>query len=135
MKKKYIVIPVLILALGLFVGCGSKRLPDGFDEDQVKSVANDFIDKINGGNYEECYNQFGAIMKDSMTEEKLTSTFTPILESLGEFKQIKKYSLSSANSLGTDYAVCTVTCEYANGNATYTISIDKDQNIGGLYIK
>lgn len=74
-------------------------------------------------------------MKDSMTEEKLTSTFTPILESLGEFKQIKKYSLSSANSLGTDYAVCTVTCEYANGNATYTISIDKDQNIGGLYIK
>ena len=135
MKKRYIIIPALILSLGLFIGCSSKKLPEGFNEVQVVDNAKRFIENINNKNYENCYSQFSEIMKNSMTEDSLKTTFDPILESLGAFKEFKKVSLSNATSFGTDYAVCIVTCQYEKGEATYTVSLDKEMLVGGLYIK
>lgn len=136
MKKRYIVVPAaMALLLGICASCAANELPSGFDRDQVIDTSKGFIDQLNGQEYESCYDQFSDLMKESMSQKKLENTFTSIFEGLGGFVRFKSESLSSSKSLGVEYAVCTVKCQYENGVATFTISLDKDMKIGGLYIK
>lgn len=135
MKKKFIIVPAMALLLGICVGCSGDEVPAGFDKEQITESSKVFIESLNQGDFEKCYEQFNDVMKSSMDQEKLENTFKPILEGLGSFVEFKSKSLSQNKSLGVDYAVCIVKCAYKNGEATYTISLDKDLKVGGLYIK
>lgn len=134
MKKRYIVVPAA-LALLFASLTGGSELPEGFEKNRVLKKAKYFINRLNAGDYENCYGSFNPIMESSMTLEKLKITMDPILHVLGDFVRYKGVSLSSKKILGTDYAVCTVKCIYENGTANFTLSLDKDMKIGGLYIK
>ena len=136
MKKRYIVVPAaMALLLGICASCAANELPSGFDRDQVIETSEGFIDQLNAQDYESCYDQFSDLMKESMSQKKLENTFTSIFEGLGGFVRFKSVSLSSSKSLGVEYAVCIVKCQYENEAATFTISLDKDMKVGGLYIK
>lgn len=135
MKKRYIILPAMMLLLGICVGCSGDDLPEDFEKDQVIDSSKSFIRLLGEGDYEECYNQFSDIMKNSMGQQKLENTFKPIFEGLGGFVRFKSESLSKSKSLGVEYAVCIIKCLYENGEATYTISLDNHMKVGGLYIK
>lgn len=135
MKKRYIVFPAAAFALLLAVCAGGSDLPEGFEKNQVLQKAKYFIKCLNARNYEKCYNAFNPIMETSMNLEKLQATMDPIFDVLGGFVRVKGISLSSRKVLGADYAVCTIKCIYENGAANFTLSLDKDLKLGGLYIK
>lgn len=136
MKKRYIVVPAaMALLLGICASCAANELPSGFDRDQVIKTSEGFIDQLNAKDYAFCYDQFSDVMKESMSQKKLENTFTSIFEGLGGFVRFKSVSLSSSKSLGVEYAVCIVKCQYENEAATFTRSLDKDMKVGGLYIK
>ncbi|MGF6376784.1 hypothetical protein M2140_001862 [Clostridiales Family XIII bacterium PM5-7] len=135
MKKKYIILPAMMLLLGICVGCSGDNLPAGFEKEQVVDQSKSFIRLLTEREYAKCYDQFNDIMKNSMDQKKLENTFNSIFEGLGGFVRFKSESLSQSKSLGVDYAVCVIKCLYENGEATFTISLDKDLQIGGLYIK
>lgn len=135
MKKRFIILPAMALLLGICVSCSGDEVPAGFDEGQVTEASKTFIESLNENDFEKCYQQFNDTMKNSMSQQKLENTFKPIFEGLGGFIEFKAESLSQSKALGVDYAVCTVKCVYDNGEATYTISLDKDLKVGGLYIK
>ena len=59
------------------------------------------------------------------------------LSDLGAFVEYKSVMAAGTKDQKTqeDYAVVVVTAVYQNGNATYTISVDRDLAVVGLYMK
>lgn len=135
MKKRYIVASSAALALLLAACAGSGDLPEGFEKDRVLKKAKYFIKCLNRRDYDKCYQAFNAIMESSMTLKKLQTTMDPIFDVLGKFVRVKGISLTSKKVLGADYAVCTIKCIYEHGAANFTLSLDRDLKLGGLYIK
>lgn len=134
MKKRYIAVPAA-LVLFYAICAGSSELPEGFDKNRVFRVSKDFINRLNEGDFKACYQRFNETMKSSMSSERLESTFRSIAEGLGGFVRFKGLSVSAKKSLGVEYAVCVVKCQYEKEAATFTLSLDKEMKIGGLYIK
>lgn len=134
MKKRYIVVPAA-LALLLAACTGSSELPDGYEKNQVLNKSKMFIKKLDARDYDGCFACFNPMMKASLSKERLTSTMNPILDVLGDFVRLKGISLTSKKALGTNYAVCTLKCVYEHGAANFTLLLDSDLKIGGLYIK
>lgn len=134
MKKRYFMIPAA-MALLLSVYLSENQLPDGFDKTKVYQIAKDFITRLNDRQYEQCCHRFNQNMQTAMDREKLQNTLDSVLSNLGDFVRFKGVSAVAKRIAGTEYAVCTVKCIYKNGPATFTISLDKNLLVGGLYIK
>ena len=134
MKKRYLMIPAAMTLL-FSVYLSETKLPEGFDKTRVYKTSKNFITRLNNREYDRCYRRFNEDMQGAMDRYKLQSTLDSVLGSLGAFVRFQGVSVTPKKILGQDYAVCTVKCRYENGAATYTISLDKDLHIGGLYIK
>lgn len=134
MKKRYIIVPATALALLLAVCTGGNELSEGFEKEQVMKKAKYFIKRLNNRDYEYCYQMFNPIMEEAMNLEKLKTTMNPIFDVLGNFVRVKGIAVSSKKVHGADYAVCTIKCIYENGPANFTLSLDKNLKLGGLYI-
>ena len=138
-KTKHIKLMVTSLLLGLifFLGaCAPKELPEGFDEANVTSIAKEVIVQMSEGDFEAVVEQFTPEMKKALDAKALEDSVGGILKDLGEFKGHKKVSTtSSKNEEIGEFAVVIITSTYENGNATYTISVDKNDQIVGLYLK
>lgn len=134
MKKRYLVVPAaMILLAGICLSEG--ELPEGFEKNKIYRTCRGFISKLNERQYHSCYQLFTASMQQAMSEEKLCATLDAVLGSLGDFVRFKGVSAAPKKMLGEDYVVCTIKCIYENGPATFTISVDRDLKVGGLYIK
>ncbi len=134
MKKRYFMVPAaMVLLLGVYLS--ESPLPDGFEKNSVYKTAKSFIISLSGRQYDRCYRRFSGNMQTAMDREKLQSTLDTVLAGLGDFVRFKGISVCPKKILGEDYAVCTVKCIYENGPATYTISLDKNLLVSGLYIK
>lgn len=134
MKKRYFVVPAALILL-LAVCTGGSELPKGFNKNQVLNKSKQFIKRLNARDYEGCFADFNDLMMGSFSLEKMKSTMNPIFDVLGGFVRVKGISLTSKKVLGTNYAVCTIKCIYENGAANFTLSLDPELKIGGLYIK
>lgn len=75
-------------------------------------------------------------MKEALDADGLEDALGTQLDSLGAFKEFKTEATQggSDSEIG-DYAIAVLICEYEEGSATYTISIDSAGNICGLYMK
>lgn len=135
MKKRYVIVPAtMLLAIGACVWYASD-VPEGLERDMSAENAKTFIEKLNAQDYDWCYSQFDDTMHKTMSRDQLERTFTSVFEGLGSLTETKPVSVSYKKSLGVNYAMCTVKCEYANGSAIFTVSFAKDMKIAGLYVK
>ena len=138
-KIKHIKLIVTSFMLGLvfFLGaCAPKGLPEGFDEANVTAIAKEVIVQMSEGDFEAVVEQFNPEMKKALDAKALEDSVGGMLKDLGDFKGHKKVSItSSKNEEIGEFAVAIITSTYENGNATYTISVDKSDQIVGLYLK
>lgn len=136
MKKRYWVVPAALLLLaGMYIGNNDQQKLSSTEKNEVIIRAKNFIRRINRIEYQGCYSLFDENLKSSMTLEQMTHTFDKILDSLGDFEKFKGISINLHESLGEEYVVCAIKCDYSMGVATYTISFNQKLEIGGLYIK
>ncbi|MBE6990101.1 MAG: DUF3887 domain-containing protein [Ruminococcaceae bacterium] len=133
-RKIAVFISLLCLAL-LLTACGKKQLPAGFEKNEVINTAKTAVGLLNERDYDGVAAQFSSEMKE-LDAKKLEEVLDPLLTELGDFDKFTSESVSGANSseIG-DYAVAVLGCQYQNGTATYTISVDKAGRICGLYMK
>lgn len=134
MKKRYFIVPTALLLLSGFY-LSSSDLPKGFSKNQLMNISKKFVTDLNNQNYAVCYDRFNSTMKQSMPLEKLTEICNPILDSLGAFVRFKGFTFSPIKSNDTSYVVCMINCEYTKGSTSFLISIAKNLEVGGLYIK
>lgn len=139
-KSKTILLTMaLIFCVGLITGCnGSQKLSNDFDAQAVKDKAEEVINVINDGNYEELANDyFTAQMKAVLPADKLISDIKPVIEELGKFQSFDKEAVTGSTDKDTDqeFAVAVIKVKYENRSAQYTISFDKKMRVAGFYIK
>ncbi|MBP8639911.1 MAG: DUF3887 domain-containing protein [Oscillospiraceae bacterium] len=125
---------VLLLSLA---ACSSSKLADIYKEDEVSTRAKSVVDTINTLDYDAVVAVLREDLQSQITSESLKSAWGPLLDEAGAFKEYKTVVTYGQKDKATeeDYAVCVLVCTYENASRTFTISMDKDLEIVGLYMK
>lgn len=128
----------IVMAAAVFwlTGCGSTKLSADFDEEKVKTAAQEAIGYMVAGEYEECMGLMSEEMQAAVSAEVLASNMETVAGQRGAFQEYKSSSvLGQKNQEGMDCAVAVIVAAFENGNVTFTISYDKDMQIIGLWMK
>lgn len=139
MKRKALAI-VICLAMIMIsaVGCGSGKLAEDFDKDEVVAEAKAIIEHVNAGDLDTVYEEkFSAKMKLAMTAEKWNETIAPIVEEMGEFEEFEKEAVTGTKDKDTEeeFATVVLVAKYKNGKSQYTVSLNKSMKVVGFFIK
>ena len=128
---------VIGFAILLVVSCAPKQgVPKGFDETRVHETLDQIVQLLSARDYDEVVKLFAPIMSNSIDAEGLSQSLNPRFDTLGAFDKIESKTIISEKLKDVgDVAVAIVTCKYANKKATYTITLDKNYQICGLYVK
>ena len=126
---------VMAAAAFLLTGCGTKLSAD-FDEEKVKTAAQEAIGHLAAGEYEECVELMSEEMQAAVTAESLASNMETMAGQKGAFQEYKSSSVvGQKDKDGTDYAVAVVVAAFEKGNVTFTVSYDTDMQIIGFWMK
>jgi len=128
--KKKITILLLTGFLFILVGCVSGNV----DEETAQTYttkAEDAIQLLNDGKFEELYGQFDEKMSSELSVEKMNAEVTPVIEESGEFQSFDQSSVEMKEG----YYIVTITGNYSNVNRVYTITFDPEDKIAGLFVK
>lgn len=127
MKKWNMLLSSLLLVL-LLAACSSNV------EDDVAAPyierANEVVQQLNAGEYDDIYAQFNDTMKEQLTVEQLAQ-IEPVLQQSGEFERIDKQSVEEKDGIH----VVVLIGSHRNENRIYTISYDANDSITGLFVQ
>jgi hypothetical protein len=136
MKKLSACILTVIMLLS-FSACSSNKLADIYNEDEVIRTAKSAVEVINTKDYD----AMAALFRDDLKEEISADTFRDAwdnaLTGAGEFEKYSTITVvgQTDSSTAQEYAVAMLMCKYANSTLTYTISMDQNLEIVGMYMK
>lgn len=129
----------LITAASVFLlaGCSSgTKLSGDFDQEKVKAAAQEAIDHLVAGEYEECVGLMGEEMQAAISAEVLATNMETMTGQKGAFQEYKSSSvIGQTDKDGTEYAVAVVVADFEKGNITFTVSFDKEMKIMGFWMK
>lgn len=136
--KKALCFVLILAALLSLSACGAGTgLPEGFEETAVLARAEELITLINTKDYTAVVSQLRDDLESAITPEELEAAWGPALEKAGAFVEVTKAVVSGTKdqATGEDYAVAILVCKYENASLTYTISVDANLEIVGMYMK
>lgn len=136
MKK--ITYPILVLVFALLLtACASTKLADIYDETAVIDRAKEVVDVINTQDFEAIRSELRDDLESNVTSAELETAWGAKLAEAGNFKDYKSTTTvgQKSKSTGEDYATAVLVCEYENATLTYTITMDADLEIVGMYQK
>ena len=142
MKKicTIIVIGVLIL-LGILtfvlVDSSSNKLSEDYSKDEVIARAKEVVELINVLDYAAINNEIREDLQENLSVEKLENVLAQKIDNAAEFTEYTSITITGqkSKSTGEDYATAILMCKYENSNITYVISMDKNMDIVGIYLK
>ncbi|MEA4930074.1 MAG: DUF3887 domain-containing protein [Anaerolineaceae bacterium] len=137
MKKKISrflsLVLLVVFSAALLAGCGSK-LPEGYDEDELKASAEVVINLLNQRDSVGLNEMMTEDMKAGLTEEVQAQIFA-FLDESGTMKEISSLGVSGSEENGITFAVVIAKVAYENRDITYTIGFDPDMKLAGLYLQ
>lgn len=135
-KKTAFLFASVVFLCFLLGACAGTALPDGFTEADVLASAENVITLLSCGEYEAVADTFSTQMAQALDAEGLEAAIGSRLDALGGFGAFKsRATTGKSDAVIGDFAVAVIVCSYENGTATYTISIDENGNVCGLYMK
>ena len=134
--SKITIILTAVICLSLLAGCISTKLSEDFNEDEVKSAAENVIALVNSQNSEGLKEICTVQMRDALTDDVMKEIYDAIGEG-GSFEQVSDMSVAGTTnqSSGEEFAVAVVKAKYKIRTFTYTISFTKQMKLAGLYYK
>lgn len=127
MKKILVALLSTMVVLAL-AACGGKV--DDETAEKYITKAEDVILLLNDGKYEEVNAMFDEEMKAGLPLEQMDE-LTPIITQSGDFDKISKSSIEERDG----FYVTVLVGKYSEGNRTFTITFNKNEEISGLFIK
>lgn len=127
---------VLMTAVLTMSSCFGRSLPDGFEADKVREQAENAVQLLSDGQYDEVVEMFSPELRAELNAEELESALGGQLEALGAYTGVKSVSMggAEAGNIG-EYVVAVMACTYENGSAIFTISVNSDYQLCGLYMR
>lgn len=135
MKKFSCLIVLLLLSMAVLTACTtSKKLPEGFTEEEVEKQTIKDIDLASSNNYEGWVARFQDERQSSLTEDAYQS-YLDVLEEKGEFREYGKCAFVGQEQEGKKYAACIMIAKYEKGDIQYTVGYDEDMKLVQFTIK
>lgn len=127
---------VLLTVIFTMSACLGGGLPEGFDADKVKEQAENTVQLLSDGRYDAVVEMFSPQLKGDLSADALESALGGQLETLGAYTGVKSMSMGGSETEGIgEYVVVVMACNYENGSAIFTISVDSNYQLCGLYMK
>lgn len=135
MKKACVFVVCIVMSIALLAGCGSK-LPKGFDKEEVTARATEIVGYFNALDFEAVEGTVRADLLDILSAEDLEAALKEHIVDMGTFKEISSTAVGGDVEPGTDedYAIVVVIADYENGKARWTVSLDKNLELIGIYM-
>lgn len=123
--------------VSMLAACGPAKLADSFDKDNVIARAKEVVDTINTLDYDAVSALVREDLRDQLPAETLRDAWEPTLSESGTFVEYKKVATvgQKSQSTGEDYAMAILTCAYENATRIFTVVMDTDLAVVGLYMK
>ncbi len=141
-KAKRIKLAILVLLILVFIVAAVYwRLPKGsteinnFDEEKVKERVELVIDLVDDGDYEQLEKYSIEKMKTDSVKEAIEQTKNTINSNWGKRLSFGTMYQAEIKQMGTTCIVTQVNVSYENVSITYTITLDEDLLLMGLYMK
>lgn len=128
----------LIMAISalMLIGCSGTKLSSDYDEEKVKTAAQEAIDHLNAGEYQECVELMSEEMQAAISAEVLASNMAEIARQKGAFEAYKSTTVvGQKDKDGTEYAVAVIVAGFEKGSVTFTLSFDKEMKMIGFWMK
>ncbi len=137
MKKSLILLLTLAMLLSLAACGSSSKLPEEYVEADVLKRAEALVEVVNTGDYAAMVAELRDDLESAITAQELEDAWGPSLEKAGSFVKFSTEAVTSqaSQSTGETYAVAVLVCKYENSTLTYTVSMDVNYDIVGMYMK
>lgn len=122
-----VLVILVIIALGLFAGCGNKQEPSTADDLQTRARA--MVEAIASGDYDTPVRDFDATMRKEMPAGTLQQAWESLLGRTGPFQSVTTTRVESAGG----YEAVFVTCRFADASLNVKLVFDADGKVAGLF--
>jgi len=136
MKLIRILFILLVFSITLSA-CASVKLADIYDENIVTERAKEVVEMINAQDFDNVNAEIRADLQDRLTSNQLKDAIGAKLVESGafiEFPSITTLGQKSKTS-GEDYATVVLVGKYEKNTLVFTITMDSNLDIVGLYVK
>lgn len=135
--KKFRIILSMVLMVGVLTSCGAGKLSENYNEDEVITKAQQVVELFNEKDYEAVTDMVREDLQEQLSADVLENALDEKLTAAGEFVEYSQSVTAGQQdkSTGEDYAITVLICKYENSNLTFTISMDEDMNLVGIYMK
>lgn len=100
-------------------------------DEEVIRIAENFIEQLTQGQYEEATEKFDETMKEQLTAAELEQLWESLNEQLGEFIDHEYNQTEIVN----DYQVVLIDGVFNDADARFQVTIDANKEIAGFYIQ
>ena len=136
MKMIRILFSLLVFSITLSA-CASTKLADTYDEKIVTERAKEVVEMMNAQSFDKVNAEIRDDLQDQLTSSKLKEAIGAKLAEAGAFIDYPSISTlgQKSKTSGEDYATVVLVGKYENGTVVYTITMDTNLDIVGLYVK
>lgn len=136
MKLNRILIFVLLFSV-ILSGCASKKLAGTYDENIVIERGQEIVALINSQDFDLVNAELRDDLEDQLTVNQLKEAMGQKLIDAGSFLEYQSTSTlgQKSKSTGEDYATVVLVGKYENSTLIFTITMDSNMDLVGLYLK
>lgn len=136
MKMIRILFSLLVFSITLSA-CASTKLADTYDEKIVTERAKEVVEMMNAQSFDKVNAEIRDDLQDQLTSSKLKEAIGAKLAEAGAFIEYPSISTlgQKSKTSGEDYATVVLVGKYENSTVVYTITMDTNLDIVGLYVR
>jgi hypothetical protein len=136
MKLIRILFILLVFSITL-AACTSAKLADIYDENIVIERAKEVVEMINSQDYDQVNAEIRDDLQDQLTSIQLKDAIGEKLAEAGAFIEYPSITTlgQKSKTTGEDYATVVLVGKYEKSTIVFTISMDANLDIVGLYVK
>jgi hypothetical protein len=136
MKPIRILFILLVFSITLSA-CTSGKLADIYDETIVTERAKEVVEMINAQDYDKVNAEIRDDLQDQLTSNRLKDAIGAKLVEAGAFIEYPSITTlgQKSKTSGEDYATVVLVGKYEKSTIVFSISMDSNLDIVGLYVK
>jgi hypothetical protein len=136
MKLNRILFALLVFSI-MLTACTSTKLADTYDENTVIERGQEIVEIINTQDFDLVNAAFRDDLQEQLTSDQLRDAIGQKIIDAGAFIDYESTSTlgQKSKSTGEDYATVVLVGNYENGSLVFTITMDANLDLVGLYVK
>ena len=137
MKLIRILFILLVFSITLSACASAVKLADIYDENIVTERAKEVVEMINSQDYDKVNAEIRDDLQDRLTSNQLKDAIGAKLVEAGAFFEYQSITTlgQKSKTSGEDYATVVLVGKYEESTLVFTITMDSNLDIVGLYVK